>query len=98
MVLVGWVVGEDTLERQRGALAIASQGTNSAQCGTLSLIFVTKEPRLIISSLGSHGPRFCSLWVPQGQKNLLMKVKLVYEAGGKKMQEMTSVNSFPVGY
>lgn len=36
--------------------------------------------------------------VPQGQKNLLMKLKLVYEVGGAKMQEMASVSSFPPGY
>ncbi|CAM9132078.1 unnamed protein product [Ectocarpus sp. 13 AM-2016] len=34
----------------------------------------------------------------QGQKNLLMKLKLVYEVGGAKMQEMASVGSFPPGY
>ena len=35
---------------------------------------------------------------PQGQKNLLMKLKIVYEVAGAKMQEMASVNSFPAGY
>eukprot|EP00903_Cladosiphon_okamuranus_P018668 g17182.t1 len=34
----------------------------------------------------------------QGQKNLLMKLKIVYEAAGTKMQEMASVSSFPAGY
>eukprot|EP00752_Nemacystus_decipiens_P003420 g3164.t1 len=34
----------------------------------------------------------------QGQKNLLMKLKIVYEVAGAKVQEMASVSSFPPGY
>lgn len=40
----------------------------------------------------------CVALVAQGQKSLLMKLKIAYERAGSKVQEMASVSSFPPGY